>query len=135
MGFSLMYGKALSSPSPSSQTYQVRYEAEGDVFYLEQDLVVFYDAAGAQGRPMSAANLADLLYISRDDAPASGAGFEVKGRFGEDDKATVLTAAGAETFFTERGFAVLNDDLARSGTQVLAVRCSEVDVIRPVSTP
>ena len=82
---------------------------------------------------MSAANLAGLLYIRRDDAPADGAGFEVEGRFGEDDEATVLKAAGAEAFFTERGFAVFYDDLARVGTQLLAVRCSEVDSIRRVS--
>ena len=134
MGYRLMYRATVTSSSPASPI-PIRYliEMEGDAFHLEQDLVVFSDAAGDRGSPSGAAKLAGLLYIRRDDDLAGDLGFEVEGRFDVDDTKSVLRAVGAMTFYTEQGFAVFYGDLARDSTQVLAVRCTEVDTIRRTS--
>ena len=135
MGYSLMYRRSVTT-SASSTPISVRSvtEMEGEAFHLEQDLVVFSDAPGGRGSPVGAATLAGLLYIRRDDDLTDPPGFEVEGRFGEDDAKSVLSAVGAATFYTEQGFAVFYSDLARDSTQMLAVRCSAVDTIRRVST-
>ena len=132
MSFSLYYRKSISTVSGQVQSNIIYRELEGEAFHLEHDLVVFADASGGGGRPVGAANLAGLMWITRDDSPSDGSGFEVKGRFNANGEQSCLNASGAEAFFTEGGFAVFYDDPARAGRQVLAVRCSEVDFIRRV---
>lgn len=83
--------------------HMARLEMEGDRFRVEGELIVFHDSAQARGRPTGAASTAGLLYVRSDNQSDATTGYEVEGRFAMDGTTSILTAAGAEAFFTSSG--------------------------------
>src|SRR5215469_2258960 len=131
MRFLLNYEKNYSSPvDPDLRFARYYLPAEGEVFYMETELIVFHESFQTGSRPLYAASLSNLHYVERPETRRWGPpGFEVRGEF-PSGKEFELWAEEAQTFYSEQGFAVFYDRPDRSGKQILAVRCSDVKDIQ-----
>jgi hypothetical protein len=126
LAFKLRYEQMIQDLQNSKpRFFGLVLEPKGEVFFIEPELVVFYESAQPDSRPLYAAGLRDLHYIERQNTGGEGPGFAVSGQLPGGDKID-LWAEDAQTFYSEQGFAVFYDRPDRSGRQVLAIRCSDV---------